>query len=115
MLRQSGFPASVMSQNRHELSRFNVQVYIVDSALRILHVAVFVVLEIVKSQLECFDNSHVFVLCYSAGASSVTASPVSSSISAQISSRPCFVSDENGMRIPSLRSFSPSLIAFMFF
>ena len=42
-----------MSQNSHELSGFNVQVYIIDSTLRILHVTIFIILEIVKSQLEC--------------------------------------------------------------
>ena len=54
-----------MSQNSHELSGFNVQVYIIDSTLRILHVAIFIILEIVKSQLERLDNSHnIFVLVF---------------------------------------------------
>ena len=149
MLCKSRFSRTIMSQNSHELSGFNVQVYIIDSTLRVLHVTIFIILEIVKSQLERLDNSHnIFVLvfvftvhfilrkctlqstdsnyflllfpfCFSnilfSQASSVAASPVNSSIRAQISSLPCFVSAEKGMMMPSLLSFSPSLIALIFF
>ena len=60
MLRQCGFSGSVMSQNCHKFSCFNVQVHIIDCTLHVYHIAVIIVSLIVKSQLERLDNSHLF-------------------------------------------------------
>ena len=51
-----------MSQYCHKFPGFNVQVYIIDCALHVYHIAVIVISLIVKSQLERLDNSHLFVL-----------------------------------------------------
>src|SRR5699024_6620071 len=89
MLREGGFPGTVMSQHSHKGALRDIDVDIIHCPLCFLHVSVFVVFKIIKCNLYCFDDSH-FPLSFQA--SSPESGSVNLSISSQISSLPCFVS-----------------------
>ena len=62
MFGKGGLSGSVMAQNSHKLSFLNINAHLVHSSLSLLYVSIVIVFKIIKSQFQCFDDSHIRIL-----------------------------------------------------